>query len=149
VDADIAYLVTYPCPQCRLELQAQHGGWQGWLRCPACGTPSLPPEILLGHPATLRRVRELAGADDEILVIGDDAAADDSRPSAAALIGEPPSALVSSLRLLFLTGLAISLFILLISFLDDNQIVTGTSSVLALIFFLLLLRLPGRRRSRP
>jgi hypothetical protein len=149
VDADIAYLVTYPCPHCRLELEAQHGGWQGWLRCPACGTPSLPPEILFGHPATLRRVRELAGADDEILVIGDDAATGDCTPSTAALIGEPPSALVSSLRLLFLTGLAISLFILLISFLDENQIVTASSGVIALIFFLLLLRLPGRRRNRP
>jgi hypothetical protein len=148
VDSDIAYFVTYPCPQCRLELETQHGGWQGWLRCPGCGAPSLPPEILLGHPATMRRVRELAGDDDSILVIGADAPDGPNTPDTSALIGEPPSALVSSLRLLFLTGMVISLFILLISFLDDNQIVTGFSSVLALTFFLLLLRLPDRRRRR-
>ena len=61
MDADIAYFVTYPCPDCRLELEAEHDGWQGWLRCPACGTPSLPPEILLGHPATMRRVKDWPG----------------------------------------------------------------------------------------
>ena len=125
MDADIAYFVTYPCPQCRLELEAEHGGWQGWLRCPSCGTPSLPPEILLGHPATMRRVRGLAGDDDAVLVIDADDPDGASTPDPAALIGEPPSALVSSLRMVFLTGLVISLFILLISFLDDNQLVTG------------------------
>jgi hypothetical protein len=149
VDADIAYFVTYPCPQCRLELEAEHDGWQGWLRCPACGTPSLPPDILLGHPATMRRVRGLAGDDDAVLVIDVDDPDGASTSDPAALLGEPPSALVSSLRMLFLTGLAISLFILLISFLDDNQLVTGFCGAIALIFFLLLLRLPDRKRRRP
>jgi hypothetical protein len=149
VDADIAYFVTYPCPKCRLELEAEHDGWQGWVRCPACGTPSLPPEILLGHPATMRRVRGLREDDDAVLMIGADAPDGATNPDTSALLGEPPSALVSSVRLVFLTGLVISLFILLISFLDDNQIVAGFSGAFAFIFFLLLLRLPDRRRRRP
>ncbi len=148
MDADIAYFVTYPCPQCRLELEAEHEGWQGWLRCPACGTPSLPPDILLGHPATLRRMRGLAGDDAAVLEIDSDPTEGSDTPDPAALLGEPPSAMVSSLRMVFLTGLAISLFILLISFLDDNQVVTGICGGIALIFFLLLLRLPDRKRRR-
>lgn len=143
VETDVAYFVTYPCPHCRLELEAEHDGWQGWLRCPSCGTPSLPPEILLGHPATMRRVRGMGDVDEDVLVIGDEAA-----PEAADLLGEPPSTVVSSLRLAFVTGLVISLFILLVSFIDENQVVTGFASAFALIFFLLLLRLPGRRRRR-
>ena len=125
MDADIAYFVTYPCPQCRLELEAEHGGWQGWLRCPACGTPSLPPEILLGHPATMRRVRGIderrRGPRDRRRRPGRIA----ERPDPSALLGEPPSPMVSALRLVFLTGLVMSLFILLIAILDDNQLATS------------------------
>jgi hypothetical protein len=149
VEPDVAYYVTYPCPHCKLELEAEHGGWQGWLRCPACDTPSLPPDILLGHPATLRRVKYAGGDGHAFLALDDEAPDHDAAPTASDLIGPPPSSTTSSLRLLYLTGLVISLFILLVSFLDDNQIVTGSSATMALVFFLLLLRLPGRRRSRP
>ena len=148
MDADIAYFVTYPCPQCRLELEAEHDGWAGWMRCPACGTPSLPPEILLGHPATMRRVRGLSRDDDAVLVIGADATDGPTNPDTSALLGAPPSALVSALRLVFLTGLAMSLFILLIAYLDDNQTATTIFGSLAVVFCLLHLRLPARGKKR-
>ena len=56
--------------------RAEHGGWGDGCRCPSCGTPSLPPEILLGHPTTRRRVRDFGG--DDVLVIE----ADDDPPRA-------------------------------------------------------------------
>src|SRR5439155_12967907 len=28
VDSEITYFVTYPCPRCKAELEAEHGGWQ-------------------------------------------------------------------------------------------------------------------------
>jgi hypothetical protein len=144
LDSEILYLVTYPCPRCKLELEAEHGGWEGWLRCPGCGTPSLPPEFLLGHPSTRRRVRETGGDDGETLVIGPDGRV---APEPSALIGARPSSMISALRLIFLTGVAMSLFLLLIAYLDDNQLATGIFGSLALVFFLLLLRVPTRRKN--
>ncbi len=68
-------------------------------------------------------------------------------PRASSLLERPPlGADQFRLRLVFLTGLAMSLFILLIAFLDDNQLVTAVCGAIALIFFVLLLRLPDRRR---
>ncbi len=146
MDADIAYFVTYPCPNCHLELESELGGWEGWLRCPACGTPALPPEILLGHPNTRRRVREAQGDDQAVLAIGDEASANAPAADPSALIGPPPSTIVSVLRMIFLTGLVMSLFLLLIAYLDGNQRAAGIFGSLAVVFFLLLLRMPGRRR---
>src|SRR5271169_2685323 len=37
VESQVTYFVTYSCPRCKAELEVQHGDWQGWRRCPACG----------------------------------------------------------------------------------------------------------------
>jgi hypothetical protein len=146
VEADIAYFVTYPCPSCKVELESEHGGWAGWLRCPICGTPALPPEILLGHPTTRRRVRETGEGDAATAAIDADAPPDASAPDPSALVGSPASTLVSALRMIFLTGLVMSLFLLLIAYLDQNQRATGIFGSLSVIFLVLLLRMPGHRR---
>ena len=36
--------VHYSCPACGLALVAEEGAADGWVRCPACARPSLPPE---------------------------------------------------------------------------------------------------------
>jgi hypothetical protein len=148
VDADIAYFVTYPCPRCKVELETEHGGWQGWLKCAACGMPALPPEFLPGHPAVRRRVREAGGVESPIVVIGDDAP--DGPPATAPLpvIEAAPSTLVNTLRLVFISGLVTSLFLLLIAFIDQNQRASYIFGALAIVFFLLLVRMPTRRRRR-
>lgn len=149
MDSDVSYVANYRCPRCRLELEIELGGWQGWMRCPACDTPSLPPEILLGHPDTRRRLKAPSNGDATFADADLEPTAHPAPIDAADLIDEPPSSTVGTLRLLFVTGLVIALFILLVSFLDDNQIVTASSAIAALVFFLLMLRLPGRRRRRP
>jgi hypothetical protein len=148
VDADIAYFVTYPCPRCKVELESEHGDWQGWLRCPACGLPSLPPEFLLGHPAVRRRVRETGGGEAPIVIVADDAP--DGAPASApsSVIAEPPSTLANTLRLVFISGLVTSLFLLLIAFIDENHRAGYIFGALSVVFFLLLLRMPARRRGR-
>jgi hypothetical protein len=139
--SEITYFVTYPCPGCGTELEARHGGWQGWLRCPVCGVPALPPEFLFGHPQTRRRV-EGPHEDDDILVI--DAATATPRVLAPTpLSGSSP---VSALRLIFLTGLILSLFLLLVFYMEQNKQTTAIFGFLSLIFFFLLLRTPSRRR---
>lgn len=146
MESDIAYFVTYSCPQCHLELESQHGGWEGWLRCPSCGTPSMPPEILLGHPATMRRIREAGEGNGDVLVIGDEESTDTDDSDPAAAIGPPASPVLGTLRLVFLSGLLMSLFVLLIAYLDDNQVAMSIFGGLAFLFFLLIFRIPARRR---
>ncbi len=145
--SDIAYFATYPCPNCKLELESEHGGWEGWVRCPACGTPVLPPEIMLGHPNTQRRVREMGGDDGEVVVIGANSPEGTAPQDPSTSIATPASTLVGVLRMIFLTGLVMSLFLLLIAYLDENRRAAGIFGSLSVIFFVLLLRMPGRRRT--
>jgi hypothetical protein len=146
VESDIAYFVTYPCPRCKVELESHHGEWDGWRRCPSCGTPALPPEILLGHPSTRRHVKEI-GEDDVLIIEADDGAPSGAiGPDPSTLIGPPTSPVLVALRLVFVTGLVISLFLLLIAYLDENTTITSVAGALSLFFFLLLLRIPARRR---
>jgi hypothetical protein len=139
--SEITYFVTYLCPGCATELEARHGGWQGWLRCPVCGVPALPPEFLLGHPQTWRRV-EGAHQEHDIMVI--DAAAE--APGMLAPAPRSASAPVSALRLIFLTGLILSLFLLLVFYMEQNKQTTAIFGFLSIIFFFLLLRTPAVRR---
>jgi hypothetical protein len=144
VDLEITYFVLYPCPHCQAELEAQHRGWQGWLRCPSCGVPSLPPEFLLGHPRTQRRVQ---GADADQGAIATAAATESLPEPDRAQVGGSSSP-ISALRLIFLTGFILSLFLLLIAYLDHNGQTATTFGFLSIAFLLLLLRSPGSRRTR-
>ena len=144
MDPEIHYFVTYPCPHCKVELEAQHGGWQGWYRCPACGVPSLPPEFLLGHPLTRRRVPD-PEADSDLMVM---AASSASSPAVDRTERAGSSSPTSPVRLIFMTGFILSLFLLLIGFLEQNQQTTVIFGFLSIAFFLLLIRTPWNRSVR-
>jgi hypothetical protein len=138
VDSETRYFITYPCPKCKTELEVEHGGWQGWLRCPVCGVASLPPEFLLGHPLTRRHV-----------VDPDESGAATTADEAESAVTDPARltrpAPTSALRLIFLTGLTLSLFLLLIAFIDQKKQTTAIFGFLSITFFLLLLRTPRNR----
>jgi hypothetical protein len=143
VESQVTYYVSYSCPRCKAELEVQHGSWQGWRLCPACGLPSLPPELLFGHPTTRRRV---LGRDDEPILLNDVSLPEDSIAlDRAQIVLAPPSGVFSGLRVFFLIGLVVSLFLLLLFYLDQNQQLTGIFGALSFIFFLLMLRSPMRR----
>jgi hypothetical protein len=141
VDSQVIYFVPYSCPRCKAELEAQHGTWEGWLRCPACEHPSLPPEVLFGHPMTRRRIQGHDETIDMATVAPEEPIESDRSP----IVEFSPSTAISALRLVFMTGLVVSLFLLLIFYLDQKQQLTGVFAVLAIIFFLLVLRSPKRR----
>jgi hypothetical protein len=42
---------VYSCPHCREELRARPGPWRGWLLCPRCGRPGLPPDLVVKRPS--------------------------------------------------------------------------------------------------
>ncbi len=143
MESQVIYFVSYSCPRCKAELEVQHESWQGWRRCPACGLPSLPPELLFGHPSTRRRV---LGRDDDPIILNDVNLPEDSLAlDRSQIVVSSPSSVFNALRVVFFIGLVVSLFLLLLFYLEQRQEFTGICGVLAFIFFLLLL-VPGRRR---
>jgi hypothetical protein len=140
-------IVSYSCPNCRAQLEAELDGRYGWMRCPVCRHPALPPQ-----PAAIRdAVRPLPVSD------GDVTSASPLSPDSPIVAGSPagpqPAFTVTAshnnpARLIFLTGLVLSLVLGLISFLDQQATTTFIFGFLAFTFFVLLLR-TARRRTVP
>jgi hypothetical protein len=142
VESQVTYFVSYSCPRCKAELEVQHGSWQGWRRCPACDLPSLPPELLFGHPSTRRRV---LGHDEAPVILNDMNLPEDSIAlDRSRILASSPSSVFSGARVVFLIGFVGSLFFLLLFYLEQQNEFTGIFGALSFIFFLLLLRNPKR-----
>lgn len=158
-------VVTYPCPGCQAALAVRADAPGGWSRCPRCGRASRPPAPA-PPPA---RVEEIAGeghdfaglppvelvpqgswfnapTSDTSQTAPDPAAAQaspETRALAAALARRREDAPGRDLRVLYASGLFVSVTMLLFSYLDSSVI--GTSVFGASAFFcLVLLVLPGR-----
>jgi hypothetical protein len=143
--APIMQSANYPCPNCHLPLEAKPGSWQGWLLCPRCGLPSLPPEHVRSSPRQSR-----PPAKREVVSAGSAAPAL-SRPEQTAAVTAPRAprtdraATSSATRLIVSTGLIVSLCLLLVGYLDRSSQNSAIFGFLTIFFFLLLLRLPRNR----
>lgn len=137
---------VYACPHCRASLEVRSDDlWTGWRRCPACDRPLLPPE--LGEK--FRTPWQSFGPTrEELLLAGEVESADRRSPRPF----EPfdPSRGSRQVgwcwyRRSLTIGLALSLFALLVAFLEQSQLAQGVLSLISLILFLLLMR-PIRKR---
>jgi hypothetical protein len=134
---------TYSCLNCRAELEAKLGAWDGWLRCPACGRVSLPPEPV-GLPNESQppaAASALNGVPEPAFTPGPDVPLEFRRVAAGRM------AHTSLARLIFTTGLVLCLLLSLIYFIDFKPIPLGIFGFLSIVFFLLLLRTPRTRVS--
>jgi hypothetical protein len=142
VSSEMVSIETYSCPHCRAELETGFDDWQGWQRCPTCGLACLPPE-----PTGSRSGRQPwahSKVADDILAISDTREiVTDAEPVAPTFSGRP--AHIGPARLVFRTGLLVSLGLMLIFYLDRNTINAAIFGCLAVVFFLLLLRSSGSR----
>ena len=135
MESQVTYFVSYSCPRCKAELEVQHEDWQGWRRCPACGLPSLPPELLFGHPTTRRRVQ---GGDHEPeisdeMTMGEELAiphgVDPRWSSLSRRVHSGPA------RVILVILFVVSLFLLLLFYLDQNQQLTGIFGGVSFVLF--------------
>jgi hypothetical protein len=143
--APIMQSANYPCPNCHLLLEAKPGSWQGWLLCPRCGLPSLPPERVMSSPR--RRTRPAKQS-----AVGAVSTPSPIRPVVGTAAVAPPRApgrerapSSSASRLIVSTGLIVSLCLLLVGYLDRSSQNSAIFGFLTIFFFLLLLRLPRSR----
>jgi len=135
-------IVSYSCPHCRVQLDTRSDGWEGWLRCPVCGRPSLPPE-----PVGWRDdgQRPAVSSKDKATPVTADLAdgpliLDGPRPAITLRASH-----TSPARLIFTTGFVLSLVLALLAFLDLKHRTTAIFGFLAITFFLMLLRTPRNR----
>jgi hypothetical protein len=142
VSADIVFVDSYLCPGCRVELEAGPRARQGWMRCPACGCPSLPPAPAAPPTPPLFNHRPSGPAD--VLFISESG----SRPLKDVALeptDERPSRFTPG-RLMITTGLAFSLFMALLAYLDNRGMNLALFGVMSIVFFITLLRPVARRR---
>jgi hypothetical protein len=130
--------LKYACPHCRAGLESRVRAWQGWLRCPSCGKASLPPEPAVPAP----QVSSWPNLPEDRLDSALSTAPDEnpSAPDGPAVIGAGRSLMGSPARLIFVTGFGVSLFMLLIEFLENQISGMAIFGFLSMVFFLLLLR---------
>jgi hypothetical protein len=141
------FFVAYHCPHCGAALEADDDGWDGWRQCPGCARPSLPPRtdpiLRRGYAIDLDPHVGEAGeppADGTPIQAG-------SNPDSVLEIQTSPSPVIGAARLIFKTGFILSLALTLISYLDQKSTNAMIFGALAVVFCLLLLRLPRKRRN--
>jgi hypothetical protein len=145
VSEEILYIDTYSCPRCRADLETRINEWQGWQRCPTCGMLSLPPEPPRWRDPQLPVGRPKGSGD--VLVISDSPDRFADPDQVAPTLIRPTH--ISPTRLVFRNGLFVSLGLMLIFFLDQNTTNTAIFGFLAVVFFILLLRLSPSRSPGP
>jgi hypothetical protein len=143
MSSEISYFVSYACPNCRRHLEARSTGWDGWLRCPVCKWPSLPPEVMIKRLETRGQIIQQDVNDDVLFIPGSPRGA--VEPGSSAMVGVGRSSHTTPARLIFTTGFALSLFLVLVAFLDDRMGRVVIFGILAVGFFLLLVRSPRNR----
>ena len=135
----------YPCPHCRAPIEIGRDRWRGWMLCPECGRAGLPPEAAVRRPAPGRRVETSPPAHPAASPDPGDSKASPAplfAPSASFAPRPSPS---NASRVIVSTGLVVSLFLLLVAYLDRSSQSSAIFGFLTVLFFLLLLRLPRRR----
>jgi hypothetical protein len=135
---------SYSCPHCQVLLEVPDKPWRGWVLCPDCGLPCLPPERL-----TPPRSRKRSAARQP--QVPQDLAAEQTKPlkepapmvkPSAPRAGQSTSS--SATRLIVSTGLLVSAVLLLVAYLDRSSHSLAIFGILTVIFLILLLRMPRR-----
>ena len=138
MDPDFVFIVPYSCPRCHASLEARASGAPTWLRCPACGRASLPPE----H----NRSSSSSFIDDQTLVIGNFVTGHAPLPIRPRAMAPMPPARASkapTARLLLGTGFFLTMFLSLFSLLESNGARSGIFGIASAVFLFLLARPAG------
>ncbi len=145
---EMTFIDFYACPRCGAELETGFDVWQGWQRCPKCRALALPPLPAVPNNPAVRDLWAVPGSEEEQdAVMTDDLTADIDSGETDESVAPGPAAHISPARLVFRTGLVVSLALALIFFLDRRITNAVIFSTLAAAFFGLLIRKPRSSRS--
>lgn len=139
---------SYSCPGCSALIQARDERWRGWVRCPRCGTPALPPDrVPAPQPAEPAARLSAAPENGPVILIEGAPTASDSlvRKALTPPVPEPRS---TAALLIVSTGLFVSAFLLLNAYLDRSVQSMSLFGTLAVVFLIVLVRLRMVRSRR-
>jgi hypothetical protein len=136
---------SYVCPHCQALLEVPDKPWRGWVLCPDCGLPCLPPERL-SLPQSRRRSVARQPEVPQVLAPEQTGSLKEPAPMVKPSVLRARQANSSSAsRLIVSTGLFVSAFLLLVAYLDRSSHSLAIFGTLTVMFFFLLLRIPRRR----
>ena len=141
---ETAFIDSYACPRCGVELETRFDVWQGWQRCPQCRALALPPLPAVRDNPAARDPWAASASEDGAGMITAATTVDVGSGEITGPDVPGPAAHISPARLVFRTGLVVSLALALIFFLDRRMTNAVIFSSLAAGFFGLLIRKPGR-----
>jgi len=136
---------SYVCPHCQALLEVPDKPWRGWVICPDCGLPCLPPERLT-LPQSRRR--SVARQPEVPQGLAPEQTGSLKEPAPMVKLSVPRGRLSNSSsasRLIVSTGLFVSALLLLVAYLDRRSHSLAIFGTLTVIFFILLLRIPRPR----
>ncbi|WP_165219914.1 hypothetical protein [Aquisphaera insulae] len=142
--AKVTVFPRYLCPSCGVGLVADFPRWGGWALCPSCGSPGRPPStvrIIAAPPApALEVMPEELGRPGGLLP-----PRPPSHPARTRI--HRPARVVGTAQWIASTGLFVSAFLLLVSYLDRKGIHMAVFGTLAAAFCvgLIVLRWLSRR----
>jgi hypothetical protein len=146
VSDEIVFIDSYLCPHCRTELEAGPHRWLGWLRCPTCGRPSLPPGPL-PYPYARRPAARPSRPSGVLFISESGSRTISTDPESGTEVETGAPSRFSPARLVITTGLALCLFMALVAYLDRNTVNMAIFGFLSLVFFVMLLRTSPRGRA--
>jgi hypothetical protein len=144
VDPDFVFIESYSCPRCHASLEAGVSGPPTWLRCPACGRASLPPEHNRIAPPPYY-------ADERTLLIGNFTTGGalpplPIRPRAMAPLPLQQAPPTPTARLFLGAGFFLTTLLFIFSLLDSNGGRAGVFGLIAVVCLIFLTRQTGRPR---
>src|SRR5208337_1986402 len=137
--------VSYSCPHCQVLLEVPDKPWRGWVLCPDCGLPCLPPERLTLPHSRKRSVARQPQVPQDLVP---EQTGSLKEPAPMVKLSVPrarQSTSSSATRLIVSTGLLVSAILLRVAYLDRSSHSLAIFGTLTVIFLILLLRMPRRR----
>ena len=133
---------SYVCPHCQALLEIPDKPWRGWVICPACALPCLPPERLGVRQS--RRDEAARQREGQQRLVAEPTGAL-REPVSVVKLSVPTAGQSSASRLIVSTGFFVSAFLLLVAYLDHSSHSLVIFGILTAIFFILLVRISRRR----
>ncbi len=136
---------SFVCPRCKALLEVADQPWRGWVLCPDCGLPCLPPERCHVRQSQRQAVARQPEVPQDL---AHEQTGSLKEPAPMVKLSVPrarQSSSPSASRLIVSTGLIVSAFLLLAAYLDRSPHSLAIFGTLTVVFSILLLRIPRRR----
>jgi hypothetical protein len=146
VSGEIGVYPSYPCPHCHALLEPCQEDWHGWVSCPQCGLPGLPPAQVRSPKASRRPVARQSSLFEGAARKADGMLGEPAPPAGSPSSRKGQSQTSSAPLLIVSSGLFVSAFLLLVAYLDRSTQNMSLFGTLTIVFLVVLVRMRMSRQ---